>query len=164
MCRWGCTHVGFVVTGLKDELLGVMLPVLHRSGRGGLVGWTQRDWLAPLACLKQQPIARQDSKKQITRRGKTSKLVLTQLVGLINMCGLSLCVSSYRSSFPDWTWARLHVQDEIKMEWINLGIGTVPILKLSWPRFHLNTTQYNKSANFSYWWLKNNLFYGLWFF
>lgn len=56
--RWrGRTHVGFVVTGLKDELLGVMLPVLHRSGRGGLVGRTQRDRLAPLACLKRQPIA-----------------------------------------------------------------------------------------------------------
>lgn len=26
------THIGFVVAGLKDELLGVMLPVLHRSG------------------------------------------------------------------------------------------------------------------------------------
>lgn len=56
------THVGFVVTGLKDEFLGVMLPVLHRGGRGGLVGWTQRDRLTPLSCLKRQPIARQENK------------------------------------------------------------------------------------------------------
>ena len=54
----GWTHVGFVVAGLEDELLGMMLPVLNRGGRGGLVRWTQRDWLAPLACLEQQPIAR----------------------------------------------------------------------------------------------------------
>lgn len=46
------THVGFVVAGLKDEFLGMMLPVLNRSGRGGLVGRTQRDGFAPLACLE----------------------------------------------------------------------------------------------------------------
>lgn len=46
------THVGFVVTGLEDELLRVMLPVLNWGGRGGLVGRTQRDGLAPLACLE----------------------------------------------------------------------------------------------------------------
>lgn len=55
------THVSFVVTGLKDEFLGVMLPVLHWGGRGGLVRWTQRDRLAPLACLKRQPIGHQDT-------------------------------------------------------------------------------------------------------
>lgn len=60
------THVGFVVTGLKDEFLGVMLPVLHRSRRGGLVGRTQCDGLAPLACLEQrQPIARQDASRTV---------------------------------------------------------------------------------------------------
>lgn len=36
-----------------------MLPVLHRGGRGGLVGRTQRDGLAPLACLQSQAAARQ---------------------------------------------------------------------------------------------------------
>jgi len=50
--KWAGTHVSFVVAGLKDELLGVMLPVLHRGGRGGLVGRAQRDRLAPFAGLE----------------------------------------------------------------------------------------------------------------
>lgn len=49
--RDGTTHVSFIVTRLEDEFLRVVLPVLHWSGRGGLVGRTQRDWLAPLALL-----------------------------------------------------------------------------------------------------------------
>lgn len=50
------THISFIVTGLKDELLRVMLPVLHRCGWGGLVRWTQRYWLTPFTSLKRQPI------------------------------------------------------------------------------------------------------------
>lgn len=67
------THVGFVVAGLKDEFLGMMLPVLNRSGRGGLVGRTQRDGFAPLACLEWQPAAHQKAGLQASVRHESSR-------------------------------------------------------------------------------------------
>lgn len=67
----GRTYISFIVTGLKDELLRVMLPVLHRSGRGGLVGRTQCDGLTPLALLQRQPARHQDRKR--IRQSGTSR-------------------------------------------------------------------------------------------